>query len=323
VNFHKSEDWTYGASTVVFYFAWRNDSEEDVLVKSASAFLTVAGKCKVHADWSVTWANHAYVGLFGGVVAFVEQNFSGEEWEDIAYCEVSDVHFGGEDSKDVFRTVVPSVPDILVQANQMAVFKVVLWFAYSIDEGWVEAKLDNVEPFASCPLVWLNVETLPSLETFSETLTTDDHGWEGYCLVQRIEPARLSQSGTHIRLTLRASSDSAAYIDRIFTSQADPAGDPYDSAADLKEIRGIRLTVPAGRAVTTTYVDYNLDAQKPLIVAFDFGGAPPSAIRYREPVPPEEASAYWQLGHQASNTDRGGSFRLASGIYLIEKIEVR
>jgi hypothetical protein len=113
------------------------------------------------------------------------------------------------------------------------------------------------------------------------------------------------------------------WLDRIFISQADPAGDPYDSAADLTELRRTTLTVPAGAAVTTPYVDYTLDADKPLLIAFDFGGAPPSGIRYRDAVPPAEASAYWQYGHQAGNTDRGGNFVLENRIYLIEKIEVR
>jgi hypothetical protein len=175
----------------------------------------------------------------------------------------------------------------------------------------------------SCPLSWLTIEPLQSLVTFSETLTADEPQWEGHCLVQRIEPARLSQSGTHVRLTLRASSASDAHIDRIFISQADPAGDPYDSAFDLTEVQGVRLTVPAGTAVTTPYIAYTLDAQKPLIIAFDFGGAPPSGIRYRDAVPPQEAIAYWQSGHQAGNTDRGGTFVPEDRIYLIEKIEVR
>jgi hypothetical protein len=81
--------------------------------------------------------------------------------------------------------------------------------------------------------------------------------------------------------------------------------------------------VTAGTAFTTPYVDYTLDAEKPLLIAFDFGGAPPSGISYRDAVPPQEAVAYWQYAHQASNTDRGGSFVLENRIYLIEKIEVR
>lgn len=59
-------------------------------------------------------------------------------------------------------------------------------------------------------------------ETFSETLNADDPGWEGYCLVQRIEAVRLSRSGTRVKLTLRASSVSKAYIDRIYISRPNP-----------------------------------------------------------------------------------------------------
>jgi hypothetical protein len=318
-----TEDWTYGYRSVSFWFVWPNESDDDVMVKGASAFLTVAGKCTAHTDWSVTWPNSAYLSLYGALGVYVGQTFSGGLIEYIEHCDLSGTVFGGDDSKDVFRTVVPSVSEILVQAHQAAIIFVRLFLGYRLNEGYVKAELDKVEPFVSCPLLWLNIETLPSLETFSETLTANEGGWEGYCLVQRIEPIRLSQSGTHVRLTLRASSASAAYIDRIFISQADPAGDSYDSAADLTELRGTRLTVPAGAAVTTPYVDYTLDPQKPLLIAFDFGGAPPSGIRYRDAVPTEEASAYWQHGHQAGNTDRGGTFEPEQRIYLIEKIEVR
>src|SRR5262245_32488458 len=96
----------------------------------------------------------------------------------------------------------------------------------------------------------------PFVRTFSETLNADGTGWEGYCLVQRIEAVRLSRSGKRVRLTLRASSTSAAYIDRIYISRPAPAGDPYDSAADLTQLTwfalapAAALVIPAGQSVT-------------------------------------------------------------------------
>jgi hypothetical protein len=83
--------------------------------------------------------------------------------------------------------------------------------------------------------------TLPFETTFAWTseeqaLSRDSAGWEGFCLVQRIEASRLSKSGTLVKLTVRASSVSDASIERIYISKPDPrpGKDPYDSGADDK-----------------------------------------------------------------------------------------
>ena len=57
----------------------------------------------------------------------------------------------------------------------------------------------------------------PTFDAESQ-LTLDEEGREGFCLVQRIEPARLMLSGTQVRITLRGSSVSGASIDRIYIS---------------------------------------------------------------------------------------------------------
>ena len=67
----------------------------------------------------------------------------------------------------------------------------------------------------------------------------DGPGWEGACLVQRIEAARLFASGGQVRLTVRASSVGNALIERISISRPNPApgSDPYASdAADLDSL---------------------------------------------------------------------------------------
>jgi hypothetical protein len=169
-------------------------------------------------------------------------------------------------------------------------------------------------------------------ETFSETLSADEAGWEGYCLVQRIEAVRLSRSGKRVRLTLRASSASDAYIDRIYISQPAPAGDPYDSAADLTQVTFVALVppgalfIPAGQSVTLPLspvqdITYNLDEGQPLLIAVDFSAAYPSGIKCTKAVPTEQACAYYKSGAEAAKPDRSG-FTKYPGIYLIEKIEV-
>ena len=169
----------------------------------------------------------------------------------------------------------------------------------------------------------------PFVKTFSETLNADGTGWEGYCLVQRIEAVRLSRSGKRVRLTLRASLTSAAYIDRIYISRAAPAGDPYDSAADLTQVTWLALApaaalvIPAGQFVTLPFQDltYNLDEGQPLLIAVDFSAAHPSGLKCTKAVPIEQACAYYKSGAEAAKPDRSG-FTQLPGIYLIEKIEV-
>jgi hypothetical protein len=91
--------------------------------------------------------------------------------------------------------------------------------------------------------------------------------------VQLIEPRALSKKGDYVKLTLRASSVSDASIDRIWISQPDPAGEPYDPDTDRMEFYG-KVTVPANTAMTLSDtlpdVFYGLNQNKRLFIAFDF-----------------------------------------------------
>jgi hypothetical protein len=164
--------------------------------------------------------------------------------------------------------------------------------------------------------------------------------WEGWCLIQRIEAARLSHSGTQVRLTLRASPESGASIDRIYISQGpDPgSGDPYDALADLTEIydrgSGGPFVLPKGEAQSIPpsprMVSYNLDHERPLLIAVDFSAAPRSGIMYvdtDQDLPEEErrVAAYWARGAYARDPDRtvAADQQVRGRLYLIEKIEVR
>jgi hypothetical protein len=86
--------------------------------------------------------------------------------------------------------------------------------------------------------------------TFESTLPYDEEGWEGWCLVQRIEPHGLSKSGTQVQLTLRSSSASSngAFIERVYISQPGSGG-PYAPAEDLTEVSP-KVDIPPGEALT-------------------------------------------------------------------------
>ena len=168
----------------------------------------------------------------------------------------------------------------------------------------------------------------PTFDAESE-LTLDVAGWEGRCLVQRIEPARLMLSGTQVRLTLRASSFSDASIDRIYISRVAPAQDSWDAASDLKEV-ATAVVVPANKAITLAPIDYALDKGQPLLIAVDFTPADPNAnppgplsgIRYAGAVPLSEAVAFFRQGPEAAQSDRSADYTQLSMIFLIQKIEV-
>jgi hypothetical protein len=194
-----------------------------------------------------------------------------------------------------------------------------------------------VEPGLFSPLSDPVIGTTPNTPfepTFEALLLNDEGGWEGYCLVQRI--GRLKQSGTQVQLTLRASSVSAAFIDRIYISQPDPAGDnPYDSADDLIEVNP-KFEIPAGQALTLPWVRYILDVGQPLLIAVDFSTsppAPPSGIRWRpakmhggppgQPVFFSAGVGYWRAGAEAALRNRSANYVPEDRIYLIEKIAVR
>ena len=128
-----------------------------------------------------------------------------------------------------------------------------------------------------------------------------------------------------MRLTLRASSIQQASIDRIYISRTNLAGKHYDPASDLKEFYG-KVVVPANTSITLADtqpdVRYDLDEGQPLLIAVDFSPGSPSGIRFRDAVPREEASAYWQAGAEAALPDRSPGYTSENRIYLIGLIEV-
>lgn len=164
---------------------------------------------------------------------------------------------------------------------------------------------------------------------FENVLDTDQAGIGGYCLVQRIEPARLSRSGAEVRITLRGSTAGNLLLDNVFISQPAAAGDPYDSGADLTQVSG-PILLPAGSPATLPAVNYVLDSSRPVLIAFDIGQAAGN-LRYVTGVPASEAVMYFRPATaEAGVADRLPSaanpgatpYDISASIYLIEKIEV-
>jgi hypothetical protein len=171
--------------------------------------------------------------------------------------------------------------------------------------------------------------------TLLANLSFDELNWEGWCLVQRIEAARLSglSDGTNITLTLRGPLMGDAWIDRIYISNEADTGDLYDSAHKVAVYDPSAPTpfpVPMNAPVAFTVNYTSFDKGKALLIAVDFSSTSPSTIKSANVSEPGEAVAYFFLGAHAAETDRTlvsrdpGPDDGQSGdrISLIEQIEV-
>jgi hypothetical protein len=193
----------------------------------------------------------------------------------------------------------------------------------------------------------------PFEPTFEASLSVDSEEWQGRCLVQQV--TGLAKGGRQLRITVRASSVSSSFVDRLFISKPDPTRGPYASASDLIEVHP-KFEVRANRALTLPAIRYTVDEHQPLLIAVDFSTSPPAApsgIRYtdvrRLPVFDvlfrrvglslwrglpnwlgfwrrgfgPQGRAYWTVGAEAALKDRSPNYIQEDRIYFIEKIDVR
>ena len=95
-------------------------------------------------------------------------------------------------------------------------------------------------------------------------------------MVQVINSARLTNSGTKVRITLRGPTTKNLIIDKVSISQVNATVHPWNSAADLVEVRsgGVSgVTIPANQPKTLDDTNYTLDPTKDLLIAFDINSA--------------------------------------------------
>jgi hypothetical protein len=156
-------------------------------------------------------------------------------------------------------------------------------------------------------------------------LSTDQAGDEGFCLVQRLNSALLTASGTQVRMVLRGSTAGDLRLDRVTISQpavATTAADPYDSGTDLTDVAA-GVQIAANTAVTVGPVAYALDRTKDLIIAFDISnaqnegnvrfGALTGADAFARPATAEAGVQDRTTGYPDIGADT---------LFLIEKIDV-
>lgn len=167
---------------------------------------------------------------------------------------------------------------------------------------------------------------------FMQTLPQSAEGISGVTWVQRIEPVRLMAGGNRVAITIRSASAVSMKIAKIYISQPavpDPLNqtpDPYDSAADLTKVFDDPtnpIFVPLGTAKTLSVIDYKLDPDKPLLVAFEFDSPDGFGNTARVTgVPATEATTYFSPGlSEANKNDRHTGYSRIDSIYLIERID--
>ncbi len=184
-------------------------------------------------------------------------------------------------------------------------------------------------------------DTYPSepvlVQTMSVAFTTAGDGAPaaqpnqgGRCIVQRIEPGRLTASGGRVLIVLRGPASGLASISRIFISQVAP-GDPYDSADDLTRVFDVDdppgqtpLILQGVAEIPLPVVDYALVQAQPLLIAFDLTPGFPSAGPL-VPLMSPEAIVFFQDNLQEAGIPGGNrtpGYQSANGIALISRIEV-
>jgi hypothetical protein len=185
---------------------------------------------------------------------------------------------------------------------------------------------------------------LDSEDNFDSPTAGNQSGLEGSCFVVRIPQFLLSTDGPQVAITVRGSTEADVQIDRVYLSQAadsvDASKDPFDSLeADLTPVvnDGVGVLVPKGESVMLNVVDYHLDSDKDLLIAFDisasaglgnlrfvqFAGVAVPLTYFKLPSSPQNPPI-----QQAAVADRTGFSPglspdgLRTFIYLVEKIEV-
>jgi hypothetical protein len=180
----------------------------------------------------------------------------------------------------------------------------------------------------SDPSVAIRGKTLKWRPIFNATLGPDSRDRLGDCLVQRISAAALTpkHDGIWVRITMRGVVNQSTHLTAIHISRGRTGGNPWDSAADLTEVRfggaSGAISPQNGDPVVSDKTKYTLDADQDLIIAVNVKsdskalrrGAKPGVQRFAKD---NAAEAGTQVRSPAGYTPPENGF-----VYCIEKIEV-
>ena len=164
---------------------------------------------------------------------------------------------------------------------------------------------------------------LPLPTAYDIPLTTDETGFEGSTIVDRIDAAHITSAATKVRITLRGSSAAGLTLNKVTISRLATGMQAWDSASDLTEVLfggASGVTIPAGAAKVSDDTTYNLVLGNDLMIAFDVSlGA--GSVRQVQVVGPK--MFFKKNVFEAGLQNRTGNYNARNNsVYIVEKIEV-
>jgi hypothetical protein len=200
----------------------------------------------------------------------------------------------------------------------------------AIVDGFDNSVAKEVRSIPSAPVAAVTeIPITPWKTAFNVPLTTDDpQAFNGNTIVQRIDAAHITNAGAKVRITLHGSTTGNLVIKKVTISQAAPAGQLWNSAADLTEVKsgGVSgVTIPANtppKALDDT--NYNLVLGKDLIVAFDISGATATDGFTRRATLAGPTMFSKNNTAEAATQNRSVNYLTHAGrVHIVEKIEVQ
>lgn len=160
--------------------------------------------------------------------------------------------------------------------------------------------------------------------TFSQSLGSNNAGWNGFNLRTVIPASMLTTSGFKVRMTMEPSSiTEGAQIDSMYIGHAAGAGDAYDfdgTQVPVTYLGNTSWLIGPGGTYLTDEITYDFNEAKAFIVAMHFNSAANDIIRVNALV---GANYYHRLAaSEVSVSNVGGYTLVPNAVAFINKIEV-
>jgi lysophospholipase L1-like esterase len=157
------------------------------------------------------------------------------------------------------------------------------------------------------------VATVPA-----QSLATSDVGWIGNSIRQRFEGAVVSQSGTAIKVRVKAGAGGATFS-TVYAGHAGTGAAFDGTQVQLTFSGAASLVMAANAAVWSDAVPYTVTAGSPLIVAGDCTAG--GTLARRTPAD-SNYNFYYKVGTGAATTSGSGFSVSGSTTLLVEQIQV-
>jgi len=162
---------------------------------------------------------------------------------------------------------------------------------------------------------------------YTNTLTTDSDGNNGYTNVQRFEVAALTlPTGTitKLRFTVVAGAAQQLTITNMYVGHAAASGDAYDFSATPTQVTfsgSGSVTIPAGETVTSDWITFSYNKTSALLVAYyTAGGTGADTIRYKASV--SNVNNYYKAAaNEAATVDKTGYTTQSGYLVAINQVE--